>query len=707
MKPGQPRLGAQLWLEQDADVDRVRFLVGQASAAGLDLLRVFLMWPWMEPSPGRWVYDPFDAAFDAAQEFGLRIKATLTVNSGPWHIGTPSVLHSTTLTLEPAQRPAMRSYVENCVHRYRSSAALDQWIIWNEPLNVVAPPLLGTAVRTPEHRTSWHALLRERYGHIEVLNRRWRTGYRSFSEVAFPEKVPHPAHRGSVWESYAPWLDEWHLRKGVLRDELAWVAAIVRSIDADTPLCANPPDTLANHAVVGYDLAELATVPDVLGASFHAPWQLTFAPRDAHVALVVAGVSLLASASQGRPVELTEFQTGNTYYAGRIPLGMRSSDVSSFYLASLMSGASSATGWALNTRHQDFEAGDWGLLDDMDQLSGRSGGLRRVSDLLGQLDERLGAWQPVPAHAAVLVSEASQAVQMVTGFAMVPIPGRLADDAIHGSALLAVELLRLGVPTSMCPATTLPTWPGLAPELLVVSHMTAWDQDFADELLRRVDAGAVLLLDGTSGHKTEDAAVHRPWPGGLAQPLSFRAKGLFTDPAGFPVTSFGAPAGAFPLVTCQYEFDMSAWAALDRFRLPEHGSAPCVWSRRFGQGRVVLVSGALGPSLIHSDHSRWLIRALLTEALPSQLSVTPLSPLTLALPIRGQRLDAVGVFAPAAPDRAGQPLRVALPPGSYRNLWTGDDLHVGDTSEASLDAVDGIAVLVGDGLAAVHGKPIA
>ena len=705
MKPGQPRLGAQLWLEQDADAERVRFLVSQASAAGLDLLRVFLMWPWMEPSPGRWVYDPFDAAFDAAQEFGVRIKATLTANSGPWHIGTPSVLHSTTLTLEPAQRPAMRRYVENCVDRYRGSPALDQWIIWNEPLNVVAPPLLGPPVRTPEHRATWHKLLSRRYGHIEALNRRWRTGYRSFSEVAFPEDVPHPAHRGSVWESYAPWLDEWHLRTAVLRDELAWVAAIVRSIDPDTPLCVNPPDTLANHAVVGYDLADLATVPDVLGASFHAPWQLTFAPRDAHVALVVAGISLLASASRGRPVELTEFQTGNTYYAGRIPLGMRSSDISSFYLASLMSGASSATGWSLNTRHQDFEAGDWGLLDDLDRLSGRSEGLRRVSDLLGQLDNQVGAWEPVPPRAAVLVSEASQAVQMVTGFAMVPIPGRQLDDAIHGSALLAVELLRLGVPTSMCPAATLPGWPGLAPELLVVSHMTAWDQDFAGELLRRVDTGAVLLLDGTSGHKTGAAALHRPWPGGLAQPLGFRAKGMLTDPAGFPVTSFGAPVGVFPLVTCEYELDMSAWAALDRFRLPEHGSSPCVWSRRFGQGRVVLVAGALGPSLVPAGSSRGLARALLTEVMPGLPSVRPLTPLTIALPIRGQRLDAVGVFAPPAPDRAGQPLRLGLPPGRYRNIWTGDDVHVCDTGETSLHAVDGIAVLVGEGLAAEPAKP--
>ena len=34
------------------------------------------------------MFEPFDAAFEAAERHGLGIKATLTANSGPWHIGT-------------------------------------------------------------------------------------------------------------------------------------------------------------------------------------------------------------------------------------------------------------------------------------------------------------------------------------------------------------------------------------------------------------------------------------------------------------------------------------------------------------------------------------------------------------------------------------------------------------------------------------------
>jgi Beta-galactosidase len=689
----QKRLGAQLWLERDADPQRVGFLVDRAAEIGLDLLRVFLMWPWIESSPGSWAFDPFDAAFDAAERRGIGIKATLTANSGPWHIGTPSLLHSTTLTLNSGQRPAMRRYLEACVSRYHRRAALEQWIIWNEPLNNVSPPNRVNPNRSDEQRLVWVELLRERYSDIDQLNARWRAGYRSFDEVDFAEGIAHPAHRGNVWESYRPWLDDWRLRVRVLHEELAWVAGVVRSIDPRTPLCVNPPDTLANHASVGYDLRDLAGIPDTLGASFHAPWQLTFAPKDAHSPLIVAGITLLARASNGKPTELTEFQIGNTYYAGRTPSGLDQSDVCATYLAPLLGGASSVTGWSLNTRQYDFEAGDWGLLDDIDAVGYRAQGVRRVRAALTALDERLGRWAPVEPHGLVLVSEASQAVQLVTGFAMPSLPGREDNDAVHGSALLTTELLRLGIPAAMAPVDSLETRTGAMPGLLVVSHMTAWDETFGHDLLRRIEHGTVVVIDGTSGHKDCDAGLHRPWPGILSGRLGFRSAGLRTDPDGYLVTSFGAAAGRFPLVLSEYEFSDPAWSAVDHLRLPEHGAAPCVWSRRYGRGALFVVAGALGPAVVHDQGSRALARQILAMSCNLDVPIRPISDKTMALTVRGEGGDATGFFAPPVQARRGQPLRLAAPPGEYLDLWSGTTVEVGPCGEAAMSAADGIAIL--------------
>ena len=103
----------------------------------------------------------------------------------------------------------------------------------------MVPPGRPNPFRSDEQRRLWAALLAERYdGDIERLNWRWRTGYASFEEVPFAEDVAHPAHRGSVWESYGPWLEEWRLRVRSLRRELEWVAGVVRA-DDPAPRCAS------------------------------------------------------------------------------------------------------------------------------------------------------------------------------------------------------------------------------------------------------------------------------------------------------------------------------------------------------------------------------------------------------------------------------------------------------------------------------------
>jgi Beta-galactosidase len=707
--PARQRLGAQLWIEQDDDATRVRFLMSQAAEAGLGLVRVFLMWPWIEPEPGRWEFGLFDAAFDAAAEHAIGIKATLTANSGPWHVGTPNVLHSNTLTLDSRQRPAMRRYIERCVRRYRSHDALVQWILWNEPYNGVVPPGHRNPFRSDEQRTLWAQLLKERYDDIERLNRRWRSGYGSFEEVPFPEDGPHPAHRGSVWESYGPWLEEWRLRVRSLRRELEWVAEVVRAHDPRTPLCFNPPGCLDNAGVTAFGFTELARLPDVLGASFHASWHLAFADRDIHLPVLVAGTTLLARSPGVRRVEVTELQLGNTYYGGRMPFGVDQTDLCASYLAPLLVGAESVTGWCLNTRQQDFEAGDWGLLDDADRLGYRTDAIRRVGELLAALDARTGGWAPSAPQAVVLVSETSQAIQMVTGFPVPSHPGRGLHDASHGSAMIAAELLRLGVPTAMAPASGLPSWHGPDPLLLVVSHMTAWTSEFAQELLGRVADGATLLLDATSGHKDHDARLHRPWPGGLTGRLGFRCTGLRVRADGHPVDSHHRPCGRIPLVIGEYAFTDPSWWAHEPFRLPEQGAIPLVWERSYGRGRILLVAGPVGPALLYDDRFRSLVRELLILAAADiARPVKPLSPNTTLLAVRGRRQDAIGVFAPPITARGGPPLFLVGstrgPTWDYTDLWSNTARRTGEGNELELPAPDGIAVLVTTSAAGPDGK---
>lgn len=681
------QLGCQIWLEPDDSAERVDMLFAQAAASGLGWARLFLMWPWIEAEPGAWHFDVFDLAFDAAVRHGIRIKATLTANSGPWWLGTPSMLHSHTGFLSPDQRPPMERYIRACVERYARHPGLRQWILWNEPN--------GGNERTPEALVHWQGWLQRYYnGDIAALNRRWRTGYRTFAEVQFPEDIPHPAHRSQFWNSYGPWLLDWQARAAWLNGELAWIKEIVRSIDASTELCVNPTEVLANQALGGTDLDAMANLVDVIGASYHPAWHFTFADRLEFPGLMVAGVRLEAAQPSVRRVEVTEVQSGNTLNSSNRPANVTPAEVARFYLAGLAAGAESVTGWCLNVRSHDFEAGDWGLLDNQDRPSGRSQMLAQLCARLNAAYARTGRWSAARPRAWVGISPHAQALEAAEARGTA-VPGRLAHDGAHGAALLAVRLQELGISTAVAPMVALPEYAEQLGDLLVLSHVVAWTAETAEHMLAFAGSGGCVVIDATCGRKTLDGTLQRPWPGGLAKAIGLQVVDLETQPGGYELALFGQPAGQWLLARQQAELDLACgWYAWEDLRFAHDGET-CVWERPYGRGRFVVVRGMLGPSLVHA-RSTPVARYILGRAgAAARHSVRPTGSHwgTVAIPIDVEHGSLTAVLAPDLLDRAGKPIRLCVAPGSYIDLWSGATVDGGSTSELVLPADDGIALL--------------
>lgn len=686
------RLGSTLWLEREMSAPQVDRLVATAAEIGLETLRVVLVWPWLEPRPGVWEFDLFDVAFAAAERHGISIKATLTTNSGPWHIGTPGVLHSATLTLGAGQRPAMRAYVHAVVSRYRDHPALGQWVVWNEPSNPVHAPG-HVPERSDEAREAWATFLARRYGDVETLNARWLNGFESFADAPFPEDNVHPVHREWFWQSFGPWLDEARFRADRLREELDWVVDLVRALDPDTETCANPNALFANHAAAGVDFLGLSSATDVVGASFHPAWHLDFAPASEHAGLIAAATRFLRELPGEHRVEVTEIQSGPTTHSALRSLDATPQRIVGWHLAALLSGAESATGWCLNVRWGDNEAGDFALLDDEDRPAGRAAAVRRLHEVLLDLEDRIGDHEPVPARALALCSFPAQAVDAVSVRIQPPLPGREETDGVRGALLAAALLSELGVPAALSPLESLPADRRLG--LLIASHVTAWDHDQAHRVLQATARGATLLLDAASGRKDTDAALHRPWPGRLTERLGFRGRGLRADVDGHVVAMHGLPLGRFPLTRLEPELAAGAgWRAWTELSFAADG-ASCVWERPFGRGRVILVGGQLGPALVHDRDSRPLVRHLLARAADGlQVEARALTPAVITLSVRGTRGAAVGVLAPTLRERGGRPVRLLLPPGEHRELWTGQPVEAGPDGQTELPAADGVALIV-------------
>ncbi|MBA3529705.1 MAG: beta-galactosidase, partial [Propionibacteriaceae bacterium] len=571
---------------------------------------------------------------------------------------------------------------------YRDHPALGQWILWNEPT--------GGHERTEESLAHWRRWLPEHYGgDIDRLNRRWLTGYRTFSEIPFPEEIPYEAHRGHVWNSYGPWLADWQARAAWLVEELAWVRDLVRDIDPDTETCVNPTAVLKNQAESGTDLDGIGRVVDVIGATYHPAWGFTFADRSQFPALMAAGVRLQASLPSVQRVEVTEVQSGNTLNSSHRPCDVGSGEIARFFLSGLAAGAKSVTGWCLNVRSHDFEAGDWGLLDDMDRPSERSRMLRRVHDRLAVALEHTGAWSQSEPRAWVAMDSRSHAIEWVEASGRAAVPGRLANDGAHGAALLAVGLMQAGISTTLTPMDNLPDRAPAA-GFVALTHVVGWDSTVVDRLLSFVGSSGTLLLDATSGRKDLDSTLHRPWPGGLAERIGLRATGLRTRPEGYEISLHGLPAGRWLLARLTAELEADAgWEAWTEPRFSLDGQ-PCVWERPYGRGRIVVARGMLGPSLVHAPECLPTVTHVLERVCPPiPGSIHPVGghPATDVVPIDVERGELAAVFAPDSIDRDGKPIRLHMARGEYLDFWTSDVIQVAADGEVTLSATDGIALL--------------
>jgi hypothetical protein len=695
--PSPARVGAQLWLERDTDGDRIRVLVDRAAACGIGVLRIFLVWQWIEPEPDRWVFDMYDAVFDAAADAGIQIKATLCPDSPPWHAGTPGLVQSGHLTLPSTteQRIRIRRYTHACVSRYAGHPALAQWILWNEPMNLATRPGEENLRRSGELHARWVDLLRKRYSEdLAELNVRWHTGYRSFEEIPFPENIPHPAHRPGLFFSFDPWLAEYELRVESLRDELSWMGTLIREHDETTPTCFNPPDLYRNHAAMGYDLGAQSVAADILGASVHASWHLGFADRTEHLPLVAATIGMLRGAARGRPVELTEVQAGDVYRGSPHARSMPGHELAATYLAALFSGATSVTNWTLNSRQHDFEAGDWALLDFDDEIGERARSLRRVGACLHRLHEAIGDWRPVDPEALVLYSTDAQAMQLAQSWTSTPQPGRGEDEAIQGAGLIAAELLHLGIAGRPVQLPHIAHDDNAAAPLMLASHLVAWSEQQAQLLLDEVAAGRTLVIDGTCGQFDLAAGMRHPWPGHLAEALGVRATRFTTTPDGHPIEIYGIPAGRFPLVRTHFEFSDRSWTSVPGATLPLDADSPILWQRPYRAGRVILSAGPLGPAHVHHPASRALLRFMLDRLVPEAAQrIRPRSSDAITLRVSGGHGTAIAALGPSARDRSGRPLGLILPPGHYRDVWNDSEFESG-TDGVELDAPDGIAVIV-------------
>jgi len=349
-----PQFGAQVWIEPGQTPEQIDDWFATLETSRMPVARLFMMWSYLEPQRDRWDWSLYDAAFHAAERHHVAIVATLTPSGPPsWMGGDDS--QGVGVNDTEAQRTAAADYMGKVVERYKSSPALDTWLLLNEPGQVPVASELASAAFAP-----W---LEIKYMDIADLDRAWGTNYASFAEVRGPATK-------NPWNSSGEidWTAFW---RNFQTSQLAWMAAEVRRHDVHHPLHLNPHALVSNLAALSDDLPEWRGFLDTLGCSIHPAWHFGLLPRD-DFALGVSYVNdLVDGAIAPKPHWVTELQGGNNIHSAMRPMEPSVDDIAQWLWTSVGAGAERTIFWLLNARRAGREAGEWSLLDFEQQPSRR------------------------------------------------------------------------------------------------------------------------------------------------------------------------------------------------------------------------------------------------------------------------------------------------------------------------------------------------
>jgi beta-galactosidase len=383
----RPSLGAEVWIEPGQTPSQIDTWFRDLSDSHLGVARLFLMWPYIEPAPDEWNFTLYDTAFRAAEKYHIQIVATLTPNGLPPFLGGDGSQGTGVLQTENDKQLAA-AYIAKVVARYRSSTALDTWLLVNEPGQGPTP--------NPAAINAFRKWLVKQYSSIDKMNTSWGTAFKDF-EAALPPYSRKVFNRNQELDWYAFW-------EGYQSTELRWLADEVRKSDANHPVHLNPAGLLGNLASVSDDLPSWRPFLDTLGCSIHPAWHFGLLNRDQYALGVSYLNDLVRGSIEPKPYWVTELQGGNNIYSGHKPMDPTPQDIAQWAWTSIGAGADRIIFWLLNSRAEGLEAGEWSLLDFEGRPSARLSTAASIADIVNQHQDFFSQARPYHSPVTILLS---------------------------------------------------------------------------------------------------------------------------------------------------------------------------------------------------------------------------------------------------------------------------------------------------------------
>ncbi len=384
-------------------------------AAGLNAVQLWVLWSWVEPEPGRFVFDDYDELVEEAGKRGLGVvlssiaelhpfwihrvipdaamidhmgRTVISTNRGEAHQGlTPGGC-----TDNPEVLRRMGAFLEAVGSRYASAPNLAGWDIWNElRWNVQADGLVCFCPHTLKAFRGW---MDAKYGGLEGLNAAWKRRYCDWADVMPGKRPGRPFTEMMAFEQFLQWRAAEHMR---------FRAEIIKRADPQhvvTAHGAQPSAHMAgdaeNHAINRGNDWDLAGPLDGLGCS-HFPFWFGMSDADFGVR-----VECTRSAAGDKTVWVSELQGGSARQGFDVRPSVEARPQQRWVWNGYGRGAKAVIFWCWRDEFFGRESSGYGLAGRDGLASERIALMKRTGRILQEHNALLEAYRPDPAKIGVL-----------------------------------------------------------------------------------------------------------------------------------------------------------------------------------------------------------------------------------------------------------------------------------------------------------------
>jgi beta-galactosidase len=561
--------------------------------SGLNTVQLWVVWSWVEPSPGEFIFDDYDRLIELAGKNRLGVvlstiaavhpywihrevpgsemidnegKKVVSSNRGEIHFGlTPGGCFD-----HPGVWDHMRRFLRQVVTRYRSADNLRGWDAWNElRWNVQADGLVCYCPYTVNAFRNW---LKSRYGDLDELNQAWKRRYRAWEDVWPGKRYGRPYTEMMAFEHFITWRANEH---GKARYDA------IKSLDPERLVTVHggqPTVMHGDHYPIGTALHRgndwfYADHMDGIGCSSFPVWQ------GADDTDLTARLSFLSAAARGKHIWLSELQGGRAASGFDVHQPVSPAPQQRWVWTGIAGGADTVLFWCWRDEVFGRESAGFGLSGNDGFAEARLDAMRKTGGILQKHAELLEHYRPDPTQVGILFSPQSYYLCWAQEGT-----GALAQHAIQGYAR---ALIRANIPYTIVEEEHLDALDGL--KVLFLPRVLVVDEAVAEALNGFVRRGGVLVAESECGAYGSNGLYRYPEDRFLAQLTGVREVGRRALPGSSVALTLDGQA--FDLPAAQWLTPLHAGRGSV---LASNDDGPLAIDLAVGEGRVLMCGAYMG-----------------------------------------------------------------------------------------------------------------